>query len=78
MVFSVVPKPFEFVVKVSGLETRSSLISSPSLAPVVEVIVLSANPMFSPGSLFHQVWSITQLYSVGFLQSKIIAKKCVF
>ena len=27
---------------------------------------------------FHQVWSLTQFYSVDFLQSRIGVKKCVF
>ena len=32
----------------------------------------------SPGAGPHQVWSLTQFYAVGFPQSRISVKKCVF
>ena len=34
--------------------------------------------MWKPGSVADQVWSLTQLYSVDFLQSRIGVKNCRF
>ena len=71
-----------------GLEGRFLILAPSTSSPFWLLLVLEIFSFISDDPIFlillgrravsRQVWSTTQFYSVGFLQSKISKKVCVF